>query len=271
MPFGVSLRTLISAGNLGPIADDFNRPNSSTLGVTSVGGVPWVPIIGTWGITSNRPTTSTAIADNPHAIVQANTPDVDTAIDVNSSGGGDALYFRVVDASNWLRLRYYGWQSSSTTCQTCYKYTFTRECAHRSDGDCAGVGGGPSCGKTYSNCGSCPSPCPTVCCWDKNCIETTTVCESTSCNCTTTYYNNYRTYFDKMVAGTVTQITYWNGSTNRFRAITSSNTVRVFTGTTDRGVFTVNDHVAATQHGFGRASSSYTGTALDNFDLSPVA
>lgn len=270
MPLGLSLRALMSAGNIGPISDDFNRPNASTLGITSVGGVPWVPIIGTWGITSNRPTTSTAIADNPHAIVQANTPDVDTSIDVNSSGGGDALYFRVVDASNWLRLRYYGWQSSSTSCQTCYEYTYNRGCSHNLVGECGGVGGGPDC-KDKSNCGSCPPLCPTTCCDATSCFKSTTTCDSYSCNCTTTYYDNYRTYFDKMVAGTVSTITYWNGSTSRFRAVTSANTVRVFTGTTDRGVFTVNDHVSATQHGFGRAASSYTGTALDNFDLRPVA
>lgn len=175
MPFGSPLRTLMGGVNLRPIADTFDRPNASTLGTTSTGGAPWVPIIGTWGITSNRPTTSTAISSHPHAVVEADTPNVDLSITISSGGGGDALYFRVVDANNWLRLRYEGWQTSSTSCQTCYEYTYNRGCSHINTGDCAGVGGGPNC-QDKSNCGSCPSLCPTVCCSAVSCRKSTTTC-----------------------------------------------------------------------------------------------
>lgn len=262
---GFAPRKVLGGTLLKPISDDFNRANGA-LGSTSVGAEPWQIVSGTWSITSNMATSSTAASSRPIAVVEGRTANVDISINISSSGGGDALYFRVVDVNNWVRLRYYGWQTSSQSCSTCNTYYH--------EGSCSWIGYGANTGECNSlwcsgcpNCGSCGSDN----CGCNNCSAWSNVCSTYSCNCVTNYYNNYRVYLDKFVAGSLTAITYWDTSASLIRAVASSNTVRVYTGTTDRGVFTVNEHTAATRHGMGRAESSYTGSALDNFSLTPLA
>lgn len=93
------------------IADNFNR-TGPTLGSTSTGNVPWVSIKGAWKTNGAKPTTSSAPNANPFSVVVTNTADADFSIDAN---GGDALYARVVDANNWVRLRLNRGTGSYTT------------------------------------------------------------------------------------------------------------------------------------------------------------
>jgi hypothetical protein len=98
--------------------DDFNRSDTADgagLG-TIPGGPAWAQASGSWRILSNRAQTSTARTSHPVASADFSSTDADMSVGV-SAGGGDALYMRVVDASNWLRLRLRTWSvtTSSTT------------------------------------------------------------------------------------------------------------------------------------------------------------
>jgi hypothetical protein len=102
--------------------DDFNRADTADgagLG-TIPGGPAWAQTSGSWRILSNRASTSTARTSNPVATADFSSTEVDMSVGV-ASGGGDALYLRVVDASNWLRLRLRTW--SVTTSNTTQNYT----------------------------------------------------------------------------------------------------------------------------------------------------
>lgn len=82
--------------------DTFTRADSPTLGSIPGSPLTWEVVSGTWSISGNKPVTSTAPASNPIAVVDTGSPDTDVSVAAN---GGDALYVRVVDAANWLRLR----------------------------------------------------------------------------------------------------------------------------------------------------------------------
>lgn len=93
---------------------------SGALGTIEKGGVAWEAITGTWSRSNGYASTSTAASSNPIAVIDTGVGQIDTSINC-SSGGGDALYFRVVDASNWLRARVYSVTTSSTYYQTEYR------------------------------------------------------------------------------------------------------------------------------------------------------
>ena len=98
------------------VSDEFT--GSGALGATEVGNLPWTALTGTWSRTSGRATTSTSVGSNPLAVIDPASPDVDTAIPV--SGGGEAVYVRVADATNWLRARLRRYQQTET-----YQYYVT--------------------------------------------------------------------------------------------------------------------------------------------------
>lgn len=104
--------------------DTLNRPDSATLGSTEVGKFPWEVLSGTWSVSNKRLVTSTADSSNPLVAVSLNSPDVDATLKI-SSGGGDSLYFRIVDASNWLRARSRRYQVTTTTFRTEYEWSVT--------------------------------------------------------------------------------------------------------------------------------------------------
>lgn len=266
MPFGAHRSVLFGSG-IGAleVLDNFNRADGPLIGsTTSDGRAEWQLINGTgssWEVYNNQARYTGSASDNPIAVVDTRTPDIDITLDCG--WGTDAIYFRVVDANNWLRVQTYSW--SSTSCSTCYNYNYNRTCNFTGAGE-------PDCEEfqgfctSSSNCGSCPS-CSTTCCSTGSCTQGST-CGSYSCNCNTNYY--YRSEFDKMVGGTLTQIDNWSGQHTDLRVIADGNSVRVYTETVDRGIYTVNDHLDAELHGIGRASSSRTNTALDNFHATPI-
>jgi hypothetical protein len=107
------------------VSDDFNRANSTGLGSTSVGGLPYEYYLNaatSFDVVSNtaqaNPSTYSGTA---YAVVDSGGSDVDLQVGVSSAGGGDALYFRVVDQSNWWRIR---------RCSYTYTYQYSYNCAY---------------------------------------------------------------------------------------------------------------------------------------------
>jgi hypothetical protein len=75
------------------VADNFNRANSSTLGVTSTGAKPWVVLDGTAAINGN------VAYLNGVAVIDVETADVEASVTFQQAEG--QLFFRVVDLDNF--------------------------------------------------------------------------------------------------------------------------------------------------------------------------
>ncbi len=109
------------------LTDPFTRadtPAGSGLGnVPGIGGQLWEIVSGSWRILANRAQCDTAASSNPIAVLRGGTGNFDQTVSV-SSGGGDALYARVQDASNWLRARVRCYQV--TTNGGYYEYQWSR-------------------------------------------------------------------------------------------------------------------------------------------------
>jgi hypothetical protein len=203
--------------------------------------------------------------------VQLGENDIDIRIDMNNQGG-DAIYFRVVDNSNWWRLRYYGNQGTGT--QYCNIYEYRNKC------NLGGCDFGQSTAYSYS-CGSCPNigsccgnsiyaPYSYCCAGSVGCSATGTVCGSQACG--TYNYDEWRFYLEKCVAGTITTV---QTSSTRTTASTAMRVVALgtsITGFRDAGVqlFNATDatHQNATKHGIGRGpTGNRNGQGIDNFNL----
>jgi hypothetical protein len=273
------------------------------MGATSTGGVEWQIISGTWGITTNRPTTATAQTSNPLVALEAGYSDVDISLAISASGG-DCIYFRVVDASNWLRLRfryrYYQTSSDSTSPSTTeYRWNAQFYGAHAGTADLASCQGGAvnhqasmtAVSAWSTTLGSCPHASSqthshTVYDHGNNCqafsnfahphgrTSCTSESKTTPGTTTTTYYDNYDhyLYLDKCVAGTVTTIgsqSLGTGTATSLRVLALGTNIQCFrNGLTTAGI-TVTDstHLNATKHGFGKGVSVQYGTAIDNFSI----
>lgn len=100
---GVMSRTAVKGGLTfppGPSADNFNRTDADTLGVTSVGTIPW-ETRGTWGIRSNQAALLTAASGGQStAFVDAGSPDASVSAKFYTSDGSAGLAFRVQDNGN---------------------------------------------------------------------------------------------------------------------------------------------------------------------------
>ena len=264
----------------GKITDNFNRTLSGSLGTVSSGGYNWSILTGTWDVNGSKPTTATSQSSNPVAVLSPNVSNVEVKLTV---GAGDAIYFRVKDSSNWWRLLWEGYQTSScqtccsTCCSTCYSTcsantqgcstnTSSFNCGCSGCGNCTcscNIGAGCSC---YLNSAStsCTYSCNPYSC---NC----TSCNCTSCNCT--YYDNYRLLTQKMVAGTLTTIhtsTTLQGSANATKqvsVITQGSTITSYVAGSQVYTGTQTDHQLESKHGIGRGASSYNASALDDFEL----
>jgi hypothetical protein len=104
MSFGLGLRStpfLVNTTPDIPIVDNFNRADGA-LGITSDGNGLWEILSGNFAIASNRAVSVPSNATSGLAVVNNFSSDVTISLDVSS--GGDALYFRVVDANNWWRV-----------------------------------------------------------------------------------------------------------------------------------------------------------------------
>lgn len=102
------------------ITDNFNRTNSSTLGLTSDGRATWSVVSGAFSIDTNRVVPTTSQATSGIAVIEFANPNVNISASVGY--GGDCIYFRVADSNNWWRAG----TSNTTTYypiyQTVYNY-----------------------------------------------------------------------------------------------------------------------------------------------------
>lgn len=269
----------------GSVKDDFNRTLSGSLGSTSLGGLPWSVITGTWSVNGTKPTTATTQSSNPLATINPGTPNQTALLTL---GAGDALYFRVQNATNWWRALWEGYQTSScgTCCNTCCS-TCCSTCSGNEMG-CSNPGytGGNNC----KGCMAGNSPCLDSCCraintqWVCNYTGNTCTasCYCSSCNCYScncyscncSYYDNYRLRLEKMVAGALTAVSVGSVQstpTTRAKIVTSADgQVSAYFGSTGQtALYSGTDAALASQTlvGIGRGASSYNTSAIDDFDL----
>lgn len=277
--------------------DNFDRPNGA-MGSTPVGDLVWEPISGTWQIQSNRAYTSTSQNTTPPPIVAVDSlsPDVDVSHDI-ASGGGDSLYFRIVDATNWWRIRHrrYSQQTSYSCTQYCTQYQYQGDYGNASgqsfsSSPCLGSHGHSDGVSTWCSSNSCciassyghahtiyyGDPCEAFSgnhhshsrssCYATGATQSVS-CGTTTCY-TTTYY--YVTYLEKSVGGTVTAAQSVSGvAATSLRALAVGNSIRWFVNGVERTAHTDTDHKNATKHGPGRGTSELSSQTIDNFTLTP--
>jgi len=129
---------------LSKITDTFNRSDGS-LGTSSSGNL-WSILSGTWAISSNQATSSTAASSYPLATVDIGAQNVIVSADITD--GGPGIAFWVTDANSW-------WASSvnysSSVSSTQAYYTGSTVQTGTTSG-CFGAGGNSSSGG--GNCGT---------------------------------------------------------------------------------------------------------------------
>lgn len=264
------------AGRGGILKDDFNRTLAGNLGAMSQGGFVWNVVTGTWDVNGSRPVTATSLATNPLATVTSPVADFESLLTL---GAGDALYFRVQDATNWWRVLWEGYQTSqcqqccstccSTCCNTCNSDTngcstsvSSFNCGCVGCGDCTcSCTGGCSC---YHNSAS--TPCSYSCnCYSCNCVS----CNCVSCNCV--YSDNWRMKLQKMIAGTLTTVTtgpVQASATTRAKVALSGDNISAYFGSTLLSSSAQPNLVGKNRVGIGRGASNYNTSAMDDFQLS---
>lgn len=231
---------------------------SGALGTIEIGGVAWSVLTGTWSRTSGLAKTTTAGTSNPLAVIDVGWGDFDGSISVSSAGGGDCLYFRVVDALNWLRARL-----NTTTGAVTYGPYVDQGFQALSPGDDA-----------YQNpafFGVTTFPTDTeMLVFNSNATGFEFFLRSKS----TSF--NYTAVLEKSVAGTVTQLGVSPSNTtgiSALRVVASGSTITLLLSgsSTNSGVFTDSTNATATKHGIGRGNpGTRDASAIDNFALQPL-
>lgn len=289
------------AGGL-TVSDDFNRADGP-LGVTPSNSLPWQTLSGSFAVASNKAVSSPTTATSGLATVDNFASNVELSLGV-SSGGGDALYFRVVDANNWWRVRVGSVTTTETYTYGHYEYYW---CSYRSGAEyyptTAQYGAG--CQQTYHDH---VSDWPTRCAWGTsstsppasiaynnyshshsitlyNCGQTVTFSHT---HYASAYYSNttyvidgsgtttvttVKMHLEKSVAGTITQVGEYNsGNVSSIQVTANGNSiiVKADNNTTARISTTDSVHSTATRHGIGRGTTSNSGTSMDNFSIIPI-
>lgn len=228
--------------------------------------------------------TSQALTANPMALLDAGCGDIDASLNVNGSGG-DCLYFRVKDASNWLRLRVHSWQSDTGTSTTwdgtyaignwAYQYT---QCFAPGDG-------GYTVGTTYY---SVSSNAVAAGVYDQYISDGGASCNygegitghsgqvysrTVTKNMTTISYPiySYETVLEKCVGGVVTTVTTYAGQPTTLRVVDNRTTITPYINGTAKTAVTLQTASGGTMAGFGKGGpTTLTGSALKNFSLKVV-
>lgn len=290
-----SARSLGLTGRLSlipSIFDNFNRADSTSLGQTSDGLALWVVLNGAFSISGNKAVPTTSGAASGLAVVDTGASNIEISSTVGE--GGDAIYFRVVDANNWWRA---GIANTSTTYpvyntqwnyQNCWG-TFTQSAngaygcvdpsVHGSEthgciteSNFTGVTPtSPGPGGTHSH--TIYYPCGLYHLdyqhthgstgWSLVSTQLVQVGSGTS----TSYY----IYLDKCVSGVVTQVSASSAlsavpTSMKVAANGSTINVQFNGGVTNVASATDSQHLTATRHGFGRrepGSTSYQN--IDNW------
>jgi hypothetical protein len=156
---GKNFKVISRLKALASVVESFNRTDDSSLGKTSTGAL-WTNIRGSWGIASNKATSSTAASGTPLAVLGFSKEDM--TLTAKGIGPGVGTAFWVTDSDNWWATVVDGVES----CQTC-----------SSGGNCNSMGN-YACGG--GNCASYGG-----CCSGYNPTNYYTVCNSTN---PTNYY-----------------------------------------------------------------------------------
>ena len=139
---------------LSKITDTFNRSDGS-LGTSSSGNL-WSILSGTWAISSNQATSSTAGSSYPLATVDIGAQNVIVSADITD--GGPGIAFWVTDANSW-------WASSvnySSSVSSTQAYYTGSTVATGSTSSCSG---GPVSGACSGGCGT--TTAGTACSWSQ--------------------------------------------------------------------------------------------------------
>jgi hypothetical protein len=283
--------------------DTFNRAdtaNGGGLGAIPGGGQTWVAVAGSWRILSNRASTSTGRSSSPVVVADFGTADVDASVDI-SSGGGDALYTRVVDASNWFRLRLRTWVVSTTTQNTTTEYQWEQRYriggqGNHNPGETTGTHthsspyapvaygwGGYSSPPSFPGTGShthgvyLPDGNGS---WNPShghahnasSGPTKTGSTRTVNNGSSTSSTTYRQIvLERCTNGSVTQLSTSSQTTGSITSIRLSAIGTALLGYYNGGGASVSatssEHLTETRHGVGLGTSEYGGSALDNYTI----
>lgn len=107
------------------ISDNFNRINNTVLGTIPETDSVWENTRGTWGINTNKATTSTVASNYPMATIDFNTENIEVSAKLNENGetqanaqSGNGVSFWTVDNNNW-------WMAHSDTTRTQTGTTYT--------------------------------------------------------------------------------------------------------------------------------------------------
>lgn len=305
---GASGRGLGLFGNtlaqLSTIFDNFNRANSSSLGFTSDGNAQWSVLSGSFSISSN---TAISSGTSGVAVVDFGTANVNASLAL--SWGGDALYFRVVDANNWWRVGTFFDQVTTTTPYNYYRYNWYSEYSPYSE-----PGGSYGCPPTsphthsgkaafgqissvpapwcngplphahpmvYPNCTfgltgpNTPIPYPngphvhSDSCYSVSYLESGTITDTT---------NYYYVVLERAVGGSISQIKSYV-STYAFtvtsvQVTANGSSISVKYNGSGSDLFTATSdstHSTATLHGIGRRSpGDASSSTMDNFQLTRI-
>lgn len=281
-------------------SDNFNRSDGA-LGVTSTNSLPWQTLSGTFNISGNKVVSSPASATSGLAVVDNSASNANLSLDV-APEGGDALYFRVQDSTNWWRTHIRGVTEivPYTTGYVRYQWAnFYYGAEYYVTSQQAAAG----CQQTYHDHGE-----GTTYNWSTSQTTNTAPTNTTyththsislyGCSQTATFthshgaatYYNYVSEFvptgtayltqttrtlvlSKSISNTVTEIgTYQNNSITSIQATLDDTAIVIKTNNeaTPRISTTSSDLLNATQHGVGRGATTDTNTAMDNFSVVPI-
>lgn len=334
MTNSLSIRNLSYLVNVAPqlsIFDNFNRPNGP-LGSTSDGNGTWTVLSGSFVISNNRASSSPANATSGIAVVNNFAANSTVSLDV-SNGGGDALYFRVVDANNWWRvvvdsvttttgftipvgITEYLWWSYRNGVEFYPRATFADNFPFYEGPPL--TFNGVQCWQTYhhhsqgeTHGGASPGPWPIIEIWHSspsvapsggyspfththsivldNCGATTDAFTHVH-SAVTTYVNQTRftqtgteTVFSSTttrtlrlqscINGAISTAGSVGGDVNSISVVADGPSISVRRNGVTTPVISTSSvtHQNATLHGFGRGTTTNSGTAMDNFSCVPIA
>lgn len=256
------------------------------IGVTEVGSAPWIAISGTWSRVGGLASCTEAANTNPFIVVELGSPNIDLqASTYAGNAGGDALYFRVSDASNWWRLRrqfYYYTYYTYNTIWTIGPWgaPFNQTFFYPPDPRANLSGGLYYYDYVQSDNSGGTSPTTVWSCsyFDQYSTSGTqqnrSITSSTETVTNTIYYQ--RVILEKCVAGVVSQVKTITASSYAspvLRVIADGSLIKSSIGTVSLPDATDSFNISATKHGIGKGGSdnTYVGSALDNFSLSSLA
>ena len=274
--------------------DDFNRadtPAGSGLG-TIPGGPAWETINGSWRILSNRAYTSTSRSLNPISAITTPTGDADVRC-TTSSNGGDAVYARVTDEDNWIRVRVRRFTTTTSFYITEYEWArgyqhgYPTDCGQTHTGALVNAFSGTTQIATKWSTSNTTAPSFSQCefgwfhahltsdgnsTWGSHnhgyrLVGGTYLTGETRQTQVSSTSTHRRAILEQCVNGTVSQLGITTASPSSLRLLAVGTSLQVFVnGSTSASISaTSSAHINVNKHGIGRATSDLDGQSLDNF------